>query len=88
MHSFTWTQDSVSDSYIGEVDTTADPGASYAVEKKTTQTVDINGNTTPGAELRLGKPQHARTNLLRLASVLGPFRRFNLAHPLGHASVR
>ncbi len=43
---FTWTQDSAGNYYIGAVNTTADPGASYAKAKKTTQTVDTNGNVT------------------------------------------
>ncbi len=45
-NAFTWTQDSAGNFYIGEVDTTADVGQSYAVTKKTTQTVDVHGNVT------------------------------------------
>ena len=45
-NALTWTQDSAGNFYIGEVDTTADVGQSYAVTKKTTQTVDVHGNVT------------------------------------------
>ena len=43
---FTWTQDAVFNSYISSTLTTADPGQSYQVQKKTNQTVDIYGNVT------------------------------------------
>jgi RHS repeat-associated protein len=43
---YTWTQDSVSNSYISAVQTTADPGQTYAAVKKTAQTVDTHGNVT------------------------------------------
>jgi YD repeat-containing protein len=43
---FTWTQDSASNNYIGEVVTTADLGTSSAISKETTQTVDVHGNVT------------------------------------------
>lgn len=43
---FTWTQDSVGNSYIGTSYTTADPGQSYAMQRRTDQTLDIYGNPT------------------------------------------
>ena len=43
---YTWTQDSVGNSYIASATTTADPGQSYAAAKKTEQTVDTYGNVT------------------------------------------
>ncbi len=43
---YTWTQDTVGNSYIATALVTADPGQSYAAQKQTTQTVDYYGNVT------------------------------------------
>ena len=43
---FTWAQDGANNSYIATSLTTADPGQSYAAQKKATQTVDMYGNVT------------------------------------------
>ena len=43
---FTWAQDAVSNSYISNTLTTADPGQTYQAQKQTSQTVDIYGNVT------------------------------------------
>ena len=43
---FTWTQDAVSNSYISNNLTTADPGQTYQAQKQTSQIVDIYGNVT------------------------------------------
>ena|ERR1035437_3481800 len=43
---FTWSQDSVGNSYISATVTTLDSGQSYQAQSKTTQTVDIYGNVT------------------------------------------
>ncbi|HEV8414572.1 MAG TPA: RHS repeat-associated core domain-containing protein [Bryobacteraceae bacterium] len=43
---YTWVQDSVGNYYIGTALVTADPGQSYAAQKKTTQSVDTHGNVT------------------------------------------
>jgi RHS repeat-associated protein len=43
---YTWAQDAVSNSYIQTALVTADPGQSYAAQKKTTQIVDTHGNVT------------------------------------------
>ena len=43
---FTWAQDAVSNSYISNTLTTADPGQTYQAQKQTSQIVDIYGNVT------------------------------------------
>lgn len=43
---YTWTQDPAGNNYIGRLQTTSDPGQSYAVTKQVDQTVDAYGNVT------------------------------------------
>jgi RHS repeat-associated protein len=43
-NAFTWNQDNLGNLYIGSTLTTLDPGQSYQAQKRTDQTVDINGN--------------------------------------------
>jgi hypothetical protein len=43
---FTWSQDGVGNSFISSALTTADPGQSYQVQSKSTQSVDNYGNVT------------------------------------------
>ncbi len=43
---YTWVQDSAGNPYLGTTVTTLDPTQSYAISKKTTQTLDAHGNAT------------------------------------------
>jgi RHS repeat-associated protein len=44
--SYTWAQDPVSNPYVGQVQTTSDPGQTYAVTAQVAQTLDQYGNVT------------------------------------------
>ena len=46
---YTWTTDSAGTPYVGSVVTTVDPGTAYAVQTKSTQTLDIFGNIKASA---------------------------------------
>jgi len=59
---FTWSQSSLN-SYISSATTTADPGQSYQVQKKSNQSVDAYGNVTQVQQFNYGNlTTPARTN--------------------------
>ena len=60
---FTWSQDSVGNSYISTTLNTLDSGQTYQAQSKTTQTVDIYGNVTQVNTFNYGNlSTPARTN--------------------------